>query len=129
MDNKFYISLEAARLLKEKGYNEECDTIIDDEGELFDEKYLLNQDLSVWRCSCPTKAETIDWLESKGIVVELRYDYDELQKDDSQWIYYIYQYDNEGRLYETVSSWGMGMFYDTRLEAKEAAIIGALKLL
>lgn len=102
MDNKFYVSYEAARLLKEKGYNE---------------------------CSCPTKAEAIDWLESKGIVVELRYDYDELQKDDSEWVYYIYQHDNEGRLNETVSSWGMGMFYDTRLEAEEAAIIKACELL
>lgn len=132
MNKKFYVSYEAARLLKEKGYNNysivyDCSV----EGNI-----LLNQkpiygewagDKDVY--PCPTKAEAIDWLESKGIVVELRYENDELQKDDSEWEYYIYQYDNEGRLDETVSSWGMGMFYDTRLEAEEAAIIKALELL
>lgn len=127
MDKKFYVSLEAARLLKEKGYNEECDCVIDDDGDIFKHQYQMNQDLPEWKCSCPTKAEAIDWLESKGIVIELRYENDELQKDDSEWEYYIYQYDNEGRLDETVSSWGMGMFYDTRLEAEDAAIIRALK--
>ena len=78
--------------------------------------------------SAPTKAEAIDWLESKGMVVDLRYDKDDLYKDDSEWVYYIYQYDNEGRLYETVSGWVIGI-YDTRLEAEEAAIIKALELL
>ena len=129
MNSKFYVSLKAARLLKEKGYNEECDCVIDDDGDIFEHQYQMNQDLPEWKCSCPTKAEAIDWLESKGIVVELRYENDELQKDDSEWEYYIYQYDNEGRLDETVSGWGMGMFYDTRLEAEDAAIIKACELL
>ena len=129
MDSKFYVSLEAARLLKEKGYNEECYAAIDEDNDICECFYRMNQDLSEYQWSCPTKDEAIDWLESKGIVVVLRYENDELQKDDSEWEYYIYQYDNEGRLDETVSSWGMGMFYDTRLEAKEAAIIKALELL
>ena len=124
MNNKFYISLEAAKLLKEKGYNEETDCTIDYNGAIWFGEYRDECDFP-----CITKAEAIDWLESKGIVVELRYDNDDLYKDDSEWVYYIYQYDNEGRLDETVSSWGMGMFYDTRLEAEEAAIIKALELL
>ena len=136
MDNKFYVSLEAARLLKEKGYNEEVELFYNTLGELEEVNGMFccdvadNTQMAKYDyLSAPTKAEAIDWLESKGIVVELRYENDELQKDDSEWEYYIYQYDNEGRLDETVSSWGMGMFYDTRLEAEEAAIIKALELL
>ena len=129
MDSKFYVSLKAARLLKEKGYNEETDLVTDEDGYTFDKMYKTNQELPNELFSYPIKSEAIDWLESKGIVVELRYENDELQKDDSEWEYYIYQYDNEGRLDETVSSWGMGMFYDTRLEAEDAAIIKALELL
>ena len=137
MDSKFYVSLEAARLLKEKGYDRECIAYYQNDEfhpysvDLF--KLSINDKNAapfyMNQYSAPTKAEAIDWLESKGIVVGLRYDNDDLYKDDSEWVYYIYQYDNEGRLDETVSSWGMGMFYDTRLEAEEAAIIKALELL
>ena len=128
MDNKFYVSYEAARLLKEKGYNEECDTTIDDDGELFDEKYLLNQDLPVWRCSCPTKAEVIDWLESKGIIVKLSYDY-QAHIDNARWEYFIYTHDNDGQVEAMVCSWPEDNYYKTRLAAEEAAIIKALELL
>lgn len=132
MDNKFYVSYEAARLLKEKGYNEECDTTIDDDGELFDEKYLLNQDLPVWRCSCPTKAEAIDWLESKGIVISVVYDnlgiigkkhyrsiINTLDKDGSESGSPIYLPSYDGYI----------RHYSTRLQAEEAAIIKACELL
>ena len=76
-----------------------------------------------------TKSEAIDWLESKGMVIDVRYDHDELQKDDSEWVYYIYQYDNEGRLDEIVSGWVTDGIFDTRLAAEEAAIIKALELI
>ena len=142
MDKKFYVSLEAAKLLKEKGYNEQCEYCFyyddyhdkwdyDSPYNLFDDDpmYYNNETIDDEMYSMPTKAEAIDWLERKGIVIELRYDNDELQKDDSEWIYYIYQYDNEGRLDETVSSWAGDNYYKTRLEAEDAAIIKALEIL
>ena len=129
MNNKFCVSYETAQLLKEKGYNQETIHYYNNVGKLYLGNGHFNHNAYPFNLSAPTKAETIDWLESNGIVVELRYDYDELQKDDSEWVYYIYQYDNDGLLDETVSSWGMGEIYDTRLEAEEAAIIKALKLL
>ncbi len=136
MNSKFFVSLEAARLLKEKGYDEKVEYMYDD-SILTSIRVLTNSQIDRYYRNmygiefygAPTKAEAIDWLESKGIVVELAYDNDELQKDDSEWVYYIYQYDNDGLLDETVSSWGMGEIYDTRLEAEEAAIIKALELL
>lgn len=121
MNSKFYVSLEAARMLKEKGYNEECDTTIDDDGELFDEKYLLNQDLPVWRCSCPTKAEAIDWLERNGIIVIAYYCHGE-------WLYLVTPLLNEieDKLIKKVF---IRESFTTRLEAEEAAIIKACELL
>ena len=114
MDNRFYVSLEAARLLKEKGYNEECTHVIWDDGDI-SEKYNLNQDIEyMCQFSCPTKAEAIDWLESKGmcIVVVRR-----TINNEVGWRYVIY-----GQT-EIISG------FNTRLEAEEAAIIKALKLL
>lgn len=132
MENKFYVSYEAARLLKEKGYNEKCTFAYADtnNGSDINGRIVFNSnDYPVGFYPCPTKSEAIDWLESKGMVVELYYDND-FDKDDSKWEYYIYQYYNNGVLNETVSSYGgMDGFYDTRLEAEEAAIIKALGLL
>ena len=129
MDSKFYISYKAAKLLKEKGYNEECDCAIDEDSDIYVCEYRMNQDLPEWKWSCPTKAEAIDWLESKGIVIELQYENNGRQKYNSDWQYYIYRYYNEEWLDKTMSFWGMGRCYDTKLEAEEAAIIKALELL
>jgi hypothetical protein len=114
MNRKFYVSLEAAMLLKEKGYNEATDYIIDEDSCMMNSHYLLNEYLSEYVYSCPSKAEAIDWLESKGIIVEFQY-----YQEFSTWNYAIYcicymNFDEE---------------FSTRLEAEEAAIIKALELL
>lgn len=87
MDNKFHVSYETARLLEEKG--------------------------------CPiygriSKAEAIDWLESKGIIVEIQY-----YQESSTWSYAIY----------CICYMSPDEEFQTRLEAEEAAIIKALELL
>ena len=115
MDSKFYVSYEAARLLKEKGYDEECDCVIDDDGDIFEHQYQMNQDLPEWKCSCPTKAEAIDWLESKGILIATSFTY------NRKWFCTIKSLVRD----EMVSTLDL----PTRLEAEEAAIIKALKLL
>lgn len=132
MDSKFYVSLEAARLLKEKGYDKPTDYIYVIDGQFY----------SIWRNKdgnmesnyypAPTKDEAIDWLESKGIVISVVYDnlgiigkkhyrsiINTLDKDGSESGSPIYlpSYDGDIR------------HYSTRLEAEEAAIIKALKLL
>jgi hypothetical protein len=114
MDNKFYVSYEAARLLKEKGYNEECDCAIDEDSDIYVCEYRMNQDLPEWKWSCPTKSEAIDWLESKGMcIVVIRRTID----NEVGWRYVIYNQT------EIISG------FSTRLEAEEAAIIKACKLL
>lgn len=115
MDDKFYVSYEAARLLKEKGYNEECDCAIDEDRDIHVCEYRMNQDLPEWKWSCPTKSEAIDWLESNGILVEILREYRGI------WYFYIYKGKNLPYLSSSI--------YKTRLEAEEAAIIKACELL
>lgn len=122
MDNKFYVSYEAARLLKEKGYDRECIAYYQN-GEFH--PYSVNLfKLSISdknaapsymnQYSAPTKAEAIDWLESKGIIIEVLQDY------RRRWFYVI----KEVCIGEEDDT-----YFQTRLEAEEAAIIKALELL
>lgn len=116
MDNKFYVSLEAARLLKEKGYDIKRDfttPVYMENGGFYWSDY---EDLSD-KIPAITKAEAIDWLESKGIIIDTDFYFSRgkwsarIQRKDS-WAYVA-----------------LGEYYSTRLEAEEAAIIKALELL
>lgn len=112
MDSKFYVSLEAARLLKEKGYNEETDCTIDYNGAIWFGEYRDECDFP-----CITKAEAIDWLESKGLIVDVNY-----YISRGKWSAHI----------NRKGSWAymaIGEYYLTRLEAEDAAIIKVLELL
>lgn len=131
MDSKFYVSYEAARLLKEKGYDRECMAYYqNDEFHLY---AFSRYDLSINdknaapsymnQYSAPTKAEAIDWLESRGIVISVEY-------INGLWDCQIYSFVDGTILHGKA----LPMEYDvvnlqTRLEAEEAAIINALKLL
>ena len=129
MNSKFYISLEAARLLKEKGYNEEYINHYDENGEIIIPYYEHEYDKLY---PAPTKAEAIDWLDSKGIMISVVYDnlgiigkkhyrsiINTLDKDGSESDLPIY----------LPSYYGDIRHYPTRLEAEEAAIIKALEIL
>lgn len=133
MGSKFYVSLEAARLLKEKGYNEECDYCFyyDDYNDkwdfdyphnLFDDEpmHYNNETIDDEMYSMPTKSEAIDWLESKGIVVELS-----VTHDLCHWVFSIYMKDGEILDYVDFDFDS----FTTRLEAEEASIIKACELL
>lgn len=128
MDHKFYVSLEAARLLKEKGYDRECVAYYQHEifhpysVDLFGLRTYNKNDAPDYmeQYSAPTKSEAIDWLESKGIVIEIHYR--TLTGKYFGEIHYnkvIYK-DRPSDLTED---------YKTRLEAKDATIIQALELL
>ena len=127
MDNKFYVSYEAARLLKEKGYDEKVEYMYDD-NILTSIDVLTNSQIDryyrnmygVEFYGAPTKAEAIDWLESKGMVVIV-----DISLSDEIWIYSIYR---EGEhVYDSIIS--KESHLPTRWEAKDAAIIKALELL
>ena len=124
MNNKFYVSLETARLLKEKGYDEECTTLYDCVFEeiipaisvgLYGNGCIKND----YYCSCPTKVEAIDWLENKGIVIEV---FCARIGENRKWCYSIINTKTDITI-ETPYK------FLTRLEAEEVAIIKALELL
>lgn len=131
MDNKFYVSLEAARLLKEKGCGRDVNNYYDENGFLhyleYDENYnyfqMSNNDLDLDHYAAPTKAEAIDWLESKGIYIELMFNFKPSIKDhEVLWCYNVYN--KIERL-----GYKENNIFHTRLEAEETAIIKALELL
>lgn len=117
MNSKFHVSLEAARLLREKGYNEKCTFAYTDisNGSDINGRIVFNcNDYPVGIYPCPTKAEAIDWLERKGMcIVVIRRTID----NKVGWRYVIYNQT------EIISG------FSTRLEAEEDAIIKALELL
>jgi hypothetical protein len=121
MDSKFYVSYEVARLLKEKGYDEGTDYIIDEDNCMMGSRFLLNSELPIYICSCPTKAEAIDWLESKGIVVIVYY-----CKGEWLSLFTPLLSEIEDKLIKKVF---IRESFPTRLEAEEAAIIKALEIL
>ena len=115
MDNKFYVSLEVARLLKEKGYNEKRDfltPVYKENGCLY---WSNHEDLSD-NIPAITKSEAIDWLDRK---IKISIGYDDLW---SKWHYDITPVRPGTKIINNLS-------FSTRLEAEEAAIIEALELL
>ena len=122
MNSKFYVSLEAARLLKEKGYNEVVESYYDTLGELNEVRSIFQNSVAdnsfLHRFgdyyAAPTKAEVIDWLESKGVIVEFQY-----YQESSTWSYAIY----------CICYMSSDEEFPTRLEAEDAAIIKALEIL
>jgi hypothetical protein len=116
MNSKFYVSLEAARLLREKGYDRECIFYYYDNCREVDYSFWGERNSTLEeRCvSAPSKAEVIDWLESKGIIVEIQY-----YQESSTWSYAIF----------CICYMSSDEEFPTRLEAEEAAIIKALELL
>lgn len=80
MNAKHYVSLEVAKMLKEKGYDEETETIYNIIGELervesmFRRKCAANTMLMKYGyISAPTLLEAMDWLEDRRIRIELQY--------------------------------------------------------
>lgn len=96
MNRMNYVSQETAKLLRQKGFNEETRCYIDDDGDIFDDKCCLNQDLPEWRWSCPSLIETLDYLEKKGVHIEIRMQhcktkgdlYQIADDDEYQWKWY-----------------------------------------
>lgn len=125
MDNRFYVSLEAARLLKEKGYDKDVRNFYDEEGlfleieGFYNFEYLTNEELDNNHYAAPTKSEAIDWLDSKEVYIQIGgVGSGETQK----WSYSVFDY-------KTCDNYASEYIFPTRLEAEEAAIIKALELL
>lgn len=82
---KEFVTLETAKLLKEKGFNEDCKTFfIDKKGSITKRLSLKNEDLPESCYSRPSQSIVQKWLrETKNLHVEISYMY------GNYWIYDI----------------------------------------
>lgn len=116
MNNKFYVSLEVARLLKEKGCNVERDFlthVYNENGHLY---WSNCEDLSD-KIPAPTKAEAMDLIEANtGFIIS------EDRKCDGLWYYVIFL--GNDIYYDSVCF--VDGSFSTRWEAQEAAMIKVL---
>lgn len=119
------VTLETAKLLKEKGFNEYCKDIIrEDNGRMMQSVFRTNKDLPKGAYSRPTQSIAAKWIrETKNLHISIirnacGYGYDICRSDNGTHITYgIFDGPNDG------GQW------DTYEEALEVGIQEALKLI
>jgi hypothetical protein len=122
------VTLETAKLLKEKGFNEYCKYIINDKGLMMETIFRTSKDLPKLFYSCPTQSIAQKWLrEIKGVYVwvepvigkrwKVSFCDFNVPTEDSDW---MENEINKGNGYPV---------YDTYEKALETGILEALKLI
>lgn len=118
------VTLETAKLLKEKGFNEYCKYVISDKGLMMETIFRTSKDLPKSFYSCPMQSIAQKWLrETKNLHIEIYrsavgYGYAIVKADNGTW-----QEDDDSR------GPNDGGLWDTYEEALEAGIQEALKLI
>lgn len=118
------VTLETAKLLKEKGFNEYCKDVISDKGLMMETIFRTSKDLPKSFYSCPMQSIAQKWLrETKNLHIEIYrsavgYGYAIVKADNGTW-----QEDDDSR------GPNDGGLWDTYEEALEAGIQEALKLI
>lgn len=118
------VTLETAKLLKEKGFNEYCKYVISDKGLMMETIFRTSKDLPKSFYSCPMQSIAQKWLrETKNLHIEIYrsavgYGYAIVKADNGTW-----QEDDDSRGPNDDGLW------DTYEEALEAGIREALKLI
>lgn len=136
MNAKFFVPYETAQLLKEKGYNEkitfaynkqkqvvhagtrDCNNIDWDNLRKVQSSYPPRLDY----IAAPTYHEVLDWLEERGIRIEVRMAYHFREKQWS-WCGHVYVVEDEDYETSQLADWS-----STREEALNAAILKALEM-
>ena len=118
------VTLETAKLLKEKGFNEYCKDIINHKGIMMETIFRTSKDLPKSFYSCPTQSVAQKWLrETKNIHIcvyncACGYGYEISKSDNGTHI--------TSSVYEGPNDGGKWDIYE---EALEAGIWEALKLI
>lgn len=118
MDKEDYVSLECAKLLKEKGYCWPCGTFYTLEG-FIKFRSIADNFNRLTAYSRPTLYEAQKWLRGRGYYVEVGI------YEKYVWAFVVYGYDDECCLSMVFSE----KRYNTYEEALSAGIIEALKLI
>jgi hypothetical protein len=118
------VTLETAKLLKEKGFNEYCKYVISDKGLMMETIFRTSKDLPKSFYSCPMQSIAQKWLrETKNLHIEIYrsavgYGYAIVKADNGTW-----QEDDDSR------GPNDGGLWDTYEEALETGIRESLKLI
>lgn len=124
MNSKFFVPFKTAKLLKEKGYNGLCDCYYEPDKELYLGILVSNMDYEdCGTVAAPTYHEVLDWLEEKGIRIEVRKAYRFREKQWS-WCGYVYIVEDEDYETSQLADW-----CSTREEAINECILKALEKL
>lgn len=119
-----YCSYEVAKLLKEKGFDESCRAVYEEEvlriNTLCD---YHNSELSSYICA-PTHQMAMSWLrEINNIIVVIEpHVYDYPNEKTSSYVFAIWQGDNYMEIYSYKNSGLHGISYPTYKEAVETAL-------
>lgn len=119
-----FVTLETAKLLKEKGFNEYCKNVIDIVNILRVTLYRTNSNLPKQCFSLPTQSLAQRWLrETKNLHIEIYrsavgYGYAIVKADNGTW-----QEDDDSK------GTNDGGLWDTYEEALEAGLVECLKLI
>lgn len=137
MDAKFFVPFETAKQLREKGYNEKISYAYNKERRIVRAGVIdcNNTDWDNLRkvqssypprldyIAAPTYHEVVDWLEGKGIRIEVRMAY-HFRKKQWSWCGYVYVVEDEDYETSQLADW-----CSTREQALNAAILKALEML
>lgn len=140
MNEKFHVPFDTARQLKEKGYPQKLatkyyDTFSGGEISLItdrecvscvvdgNDRHPLFNRLSKLYIAAPTYHEVVDWLDGKGIRIEVRLAY-HFRKKQWSWCGYVYVVEDEDYETSQLADW-----CSTREEALNAGILAALEML
>ena len=119
-----FVTLETAKLMKEKGFNEYCKNVIDIDNILKVTLYRTNSNLPKQCFSLPTQSIAQKWLrETKNLHIEIYrsavgYGYAIVKADNGTW-----QEDDDSK------GTNDGGLWDTYEEALEAGLVECLKLI
>ncbi len=128
MNEKFHVPFDTADLLRKKGYNNKVDYYYLPNGEicLAVITEVSNDTLDYENngtIAAPTYHEVVDWLDGKGIRIEVRMAY---QFREKQWSWCGYVYVVEDEDYETSQ---LADWCSTREESINVSILKALEML
>lgn len=117
------VTLDTARLLKEKGFNKYCENIIrEDDGNLLKSVFRTNKDLPKLCYSQPSQSDTAKWLrENHGIHIVVYPTYRNDYGTEYRYKLFIF----EGIGYKTITD---RIWFEKYEEAFEYAIKESLKL-
>ncbi len=127
MNKRFFVPFKTAQQLREKGYSGICDYYYAPDKQLYFGVTRVSNDTLDYEnngtIASPTYHEVVDWLEGKGIRVEVRMGY---RQKTEQWLWCGHVYVVEDEDYETSQ---LADWCSTREQALNASIIKALEML